>query len=94
MSEQGRSQEKNLERAEQRRRRARRAPVANARSPATTPGCPLTARQPRLALPSRSVAPNSPETLHVRVVVEVTRLHLKPSLDWELETEFLSLIGL
>jgi hypothetical protein len=58
---------------------------------ATTPGCPLIAR---LALPSRSVAPHSSETLRGRVVVGVARLRLKPPLDWELEIGFLSLIGL
>jgi hypothetical protein len=85
---------KKLGAAEQRRRRARPAPAASARSPATTPGCSLTARQQRLALPSRSVAPHSPETLRGRFIVGLARLRLKPPLDWELEIGFLSLIRL
>jgi hypothetical protein len=72
----GTKAEKNLGGAEQRSQRARQATAASARSPATTPGCPLTARQPCLALPSHSVAPHSPETLRGLVVVGVTRLRL------------------
>jgi hypothetical protein len=51
--------------------------------PPTAPGCPLTARQPRLALPGRSVAPHSPRTLCGRVVVGVARPRLKRhSMGW------------